>query len=130
MFVTDFSDASAQALQWAIPEAQRHHLHLSILYPFRLDQVRKKDNVIMSKKELEIDAAEKFEKQVEGILRKSRLSFDFFSEVGFMRDRITEHARNGNVVMLVMGQKMASAESFPELVEEIRVPIVIVPAKA
>jgi nucleotide-binding universal stress UspA family protein len=128
LFVTDFSDSSIQALRWAIPEAKRHHLHLSILYAYRLDQVVKKDNVVMSKKDLERDADEKFSERLEGMLKGSKVTFDFHSEVGFMRDRISEHAKKQNIVMLVMGEKLASAESLPELMEEIKIPMVIVPA--
>lgn len=128
LFVTDFSDTSVQALKWAISEAQHHHLHLSVLYPYRLDQERRKDNVVLSKKALETDAAEKFEEQLEEILNASRVSFKFQAEVGFIRDRISEHAKKNNVVMVVMGEQTASAESFPEIVEGISVPIVIVPS--
>lgn len=129
LYITDFSDASIQALHWAIPEAQKHHLHISVLYPYRLDQVRKKDNAILSKKDMDLDASEKFERLVEGVLKNSRLTYDFHSEVGFLRDRIAEHARRNNVVMLVMGKGQVAEESFPELVQELNIPLVIVPSR-
>jgi hypothetical protein len=129
LYITDFSDASFQALRWAIREAQEHHLHVSVLYPYRLDQVRKKDSAILSKKDMDRDASEKFESLVESDLKKSRLTYDFHSEVGFLRDRISEHARKGNVVMLDMGKSQVSEESFSELVQELNVPMVIVPAR-
>lgn len=129
LFVTDFSDSSLEALRWAIPEAQHHQLHFSVLYPYRLDQDRRKDNAILTKKDMEREATEKFEGMFEGPLKSSHLSYDFHSEVGFLRDRISDHARKNNVVMLVMGKKLATAESFPELMEEIKVPVVIVPSR-
>lgn len=125
----DFSDSSLQALMWAIPEAQKHNYHISVLYPYRLDQIRKKEDVVKSKKEMDVDAVEKFDRLVSGMLRDGQVSFNFKSEVGFLRDRIREHANKNNVVMLVMGKELAGEESFQELIEEVEVPIVIVPAK-
>ena len=110
-------------------EALKHHLHISVLYPYRLDQVRKKENAILSKKDLDLDASEKFERLVESVLKNSRLTYDFHSEVGFLRDRIAEHARKNNVVMLVMGKGQLTEESFPELVQELNIPLVIVPSR-
>lgn len=81
----------------------------------------------MRKKSLEQEAAEKFEQRIEGMLKKNRISFDFHSEVGFLRDRVSERAKKSNVVMLVMGQKLA-ADSFPDFLEEMSIPLVIVPA--
>lgn len=129
LYITDFSEESIQALHWAIPEALKHHLHISVLYPYRLDQVRKKENAILSKKDMDFDASEKFERLVESELKNSRLTYDFHSEVGFLRDRIAEHARKNNVVMLVMGKGQLAEESFPELVKELNIPLVIVPSR-
>lgn len=129
LYVTDFSESSMHALPWAISESLKHGLHFSVLYPFRLDQVRKKDNVVQSKKELEAEALDTFERLVAGPLRESQVSFDFRSEVGFLRDRIAENIRKHHVVMLVMGSSMADAESFSELITEVEVPVVIVPMK-
>lgn len=126
LFVTNFSDSSAEAMQWAIPEAVKRNLHFSVLYPYRLDQLKKKDS-IQSKKELEREAIEKFESLTEASLRTSRLSYDFKAEVGFLRDRVTEFSRKHHVVLLVIGNDLAKDESFPELVDELQVPLVIVP---
>lgn len=130
LFVTDFSDSSLEALGWAIPEARQRSLHISVLYPYRLDQVRRKDNAILTKKDMEHEAMEKFENLIEAHLKSSGVPYEFRSEVGFLRDRIAEHARKNRVVLVVMGKKLAAAESFPELLEEINVPVVLVPARA
>lgn len=127
LYITDFSEASIRALRWAIPEAQKHHLHLSVLYPYRLDSVRKNENAVISKKDLDRVASERFEHLMEGMLQASEVTYDFHSEVGFLRDRIVDHARKNNVVMLVMAKSQVSEESFPELVEELQIPLVIVP---
>lgn len=129
LYVTDFSESSMHALPWAISEALKHGLHVSVLCPYRLDQMRKKDNVVQSKKELEAEALNMFERLVSGPLRESKVTFDFRSEVGFLRDRIAESIRKHHVVMLVMGSTMADDESLTELIGEVEVPVVIVPFK-
>ncbi len=127
--VIDFSDSSLQALRWAIPEAQKHSYHISVLYPYRLDQPKQREEVVQSKKAMDADAVEKFDRMVSGMLREGKVSFNFKSEVGFLRDRIREHASKNNVVMLVMGKELAGEESFKDLIEEVDVPAVIVPSK-
>ena len=127
--VIDFSDSSLRAIEWSIPEARRHNLHISILYPYRLDQLRKRDEVVQSKKAIDLEALEKFERLGGSLLKEGQVSFDFHSEVGFIRDRIQEHTRKNNVVLLVMSKKIAGSESFQELIDEIDVPVVIVPPK-
>jgi len=129
LYVTDFSVSSMNAMPWAISEAQKFGYHLSILYPFRLDQVSKGDNVIQSKKELETDAQLKFDNLAAGTLRKSKVPFDFRSEVGFLNDRIVENVRKRHIVMMVMGNSMADGETLEALLTEIDVPVVIVPPR-
>lgn len=129
LYVTDFSESAMRALPWAISESLKHGLQLSILYPYRLDQSKRKDNVVLSKKELEAGAMDMFDRLLAGPLHDSQVSFDFRVEVGFLRDRIAESIRKHQVVMLVMGSSMVDAESFSELITEVDVPVVIVPLK-
>ena len=130
--VVDFSDPSLQELKWAIPEAQRHRFHISVLHPYRLNQHRKKEHVVQSKKDMDRVAVSAFERLAEGLLREHKVSFDFRSEVGFILDRIQEYASKNKVAMLVMGKKMVldNADSLQELIESINVPIVIVPEES
>lgn len=128
LFVTDFSDSSVHAMHWAMPEAQKHNLHLAVLYPYRLDKVHRKENSIQSKKELEREATEKFELLAENLLKHSHVTYDFKAEVGFLRDRVSEYSRKHNVVLLVIGQRMINEESFAEMLDDLQVPLVIIPA--
>jgi nucleotide-binding universal stress UspA family protein len=119
LVVTDFSDSSLQAFQWAIPEAQIRRLSISVLYPYRLDSLRHQDNPPTSKKELDHEARLKFEQVAQGLLLSSRVPFDFRSEVGFLRDRISDFAKKHEVAMVVMDSQMAQVESFPEFLAEL-----------
>jgi len=125
LFVTNFSETSTAALKWAVPEASKHKLHFSVLYPYRLNQQGRKDSV-QSKVELEREAIEKFE-MVEEMLKDKHLTYDFKAEIGFLRDRVQEFARKHRVAIIVIGNDLAKDESFSELVDELTVPLVIVP---
>lgn len=126
LFVTNFSETSTNALTWAIREAQRHKLHVSVLYPYRLNQQAKKDSV-QSKVELEREAIERFEQLEEKLLHDKHMTYDFKAEIGFLRDRVQEFARKHRVAIIVIGNDLAKDESFGELVDELTVPLVIVP---
>ncbi len=126
LFVTNFSETSTDALTWAIREASKHKLHVSVLYPYRLNQQGRKDS-IQSKVELEREAIEKFEQLEEKLLRDKRMTYDFKAEIGFLRDRVQEFARKHRVAIIVIGNDLAKDESFAELVELLTVPLVIVP---
>lgn len=114
---------------WAIPEAKKQSFHISVLYPYRLIQPKKIEQVVQSRKELDRVAISKFEHLAEKLLQENSISFDFRSEIGFAENRIREFASKNNVAMLVMGKKLAidNSESLQELIESIDVPIVIVP---
>lgn len=132
MCLIDFSEASVQVLQWAILEARTRNMHISILYPYRLDQLKRRGNVVQSKLAIEHEALAKFDALAAQLLGDQQVTFDFRTEVGFIRDRIQEYTRKNNVSLLVMARSMAigNAESLEELVDEIRVPLVIVPSRS
>lgn len=127
LVVTDFSDSSLQAFQWAITEAKMRKLLISVLFPYRFDPQHMKKDTPTSKKELERQAMQKFEHLAQGLLLSSRVPFEFRSEVGFLRDRIADYSRKHDVAMVVMDSQMARMESFSELVAELEIPLVIVP---
>lgn len=129
LVVTDFSDSSLQALQWAILEAQFRRLKIAVLYPYRLDSLRQTDNLPTLRKELDREAIQKFEQMAQGLLMRSGVPFDFRSEVGFLRDRIADFTKKHDVELVVMERQMAQAESFPELLSELKMPLMIVPSR-
>lgn len=124
----DFSDSSRHALQWAIVISRELKTHLTILYTYRLSIVQKHE-VLQMKKKLEEEAIEIFSTWERELLKDRGVSYDFKTEVGFVNDRIEEHARKNPVSFLVMGKYSSSQnkESFDELVGHIDIPLVIVP---
>lgn len=102
--------------------------HLSILYTYRLNQPRSGE-VVMMKKVIEQEAKQKFQKLETELLIDQGISYDFKIEVGFISDRIEDHAKRNSLDFVVMDKtmKLNSNESFEELMEHIHVPMLVVP---
>jgi hypothetical protein len=124
----DFSASSRQALVWAIDIAQELHMHLTILYTYRLLHAPG-SNVVQLKKKLEEEALQKFSDLEREILLGRDITYDFRTEVGFVADRVEDHTRHHPISFLVMDKNMSTAnrETFEDLFEHIHVPVVIVP---
>lgn len=127
--VIDFSDSSKKALQWAVGKACSMNIHLTILHPFRLIPLRNGESVLSMKKKIEDDALKNFQSLEKDLLIGKGISYDFKSEVGFVADRVGDHAKNHPTNFMVIDKNMSriNKESFEALVENMHVPLVIVP---
>lgn len=101
---------------------------MTILYPYRLNQMVSKENRVKVKRDIDQEAIRKFEK-ISHLLDGSNIEFDFRSEVGFLNDRIQEHLHDGDIKLIVMGMNLAAegGEALNELVQHLKVPLVVVP---
>lgn len=81
------------------------------------------------KKKIEEEALQHFADLEQDILEGQNISYDFRMEVGFVTDRVEYLIQKTPINFLVMDKEMSSKnkESFEELVENIRIPLVIVP---
>lgn len=124
----DMSQSSRQAVQWAMKMAQQLRAHLTILYTYRLIQSRGGE-VIQLKKQMEAEAQQQFALIEAELLINSGISYDFRTEIGFVSDRIEDHARKNNLNFLVMDKTLTtnSKETIEELMENVRVPMLLVP---
>jgi len=124
----DFSDSSIQALRWAIMTAQQQKAHLTILYVYRLTKPEKGE-VIEMKKKIEVEAARNIAILEKELMQGQGITYDFRTEVGFVADRIEDYAKKNTVSCLVMDKAMSTGnkETFGDLIEHIKVPLVIVP---
>jgi hypothetical protein len=104
--------------------------HLTIIHPYRLNQLNKKEDMVLVKKNIDLDATKNFEKIATNLLKNESVSYEFRTEVGFIQDRVQEHARKNNILFMVMGKKLVTSnnENLSDLMEQIEVPLVIVPS--
>ena len=116
------------ALKWAAGMATKLNSHLTIVHPYRLNQSKKKEDMVLVKKNIDVDAANNFEKIAHDLFKNGGLSYDFHVEVGFIQDRVQEHSRKNKILFMVLGKKLASnTETLSDLMEQIDVPLVICP---
>lgn len=124
----DFSDSSAEALKCSIGLAEKLHCHLTVLYTYRL--VNKHNGAVSQmKKKIEEEASKNFAVLEEQLLKGKGIDYDFRIEIGFVDDRIEDHARKNKISFLVMGKGIIirNKETFDELLDQLQSPLVIVP---
>ena len=127
--IIDFSESSKEVLKWAICISEKLNVHLTILHPYRLNQLDKKEDMVGVKKKLELDAAKNFEQLSRGIFKNTKEPVDFRAEVGFIQDRVQDYARRNNILFFVIGFNLVdgNTEMLKEIVNETEVPLVVIP---
>src|SRR5687768_12757906 len=88
----DLNDSPKGAIQWAVTMAKQLHLHLTILHTYRLIHSDKKE-ILQLKKHIEQEAKKQFLLMEKEFLTGKGLSYDLKIEIGFIADRIEEHAK-------------------------------------
>lgn len=123
----DFSEASRKALKWSIELARQLQTHITILYTYRLN--KHSEAAIPMKKKIEEEARTNFSEIEKDLLAGTGIEYEFKTEVGFVADRVEEHAKKKNIGFLVMGKgtSVGSKEAFDELLEHLQIPLIIVP---
>lgn len=124
----DFSESSKDVLKYAVDLSKQFGSHITVLYTYRLLSSQNGEAVDLRKR-TEEKAKQIFSMLEKEVLAGSGVSYDFKIEVGFVSNRVEEYAKKNGVSFLVMGKKMngSSKESFDELAENLRVPLIIVP---
>jgi hypothetical protein len=124
------TESTKEVLKWSINMAEKLNVHLTILHPYRLNQLEKKEDMVGVKKKIDSEAAKNFEQISVGLFNKQTVSFDFRPEVGFIQDRVQDYTRKNKILFLVIGTKVAieNKEILEELVKETEVPLVLIPS--
>lgn len=127
--VIDFSESSKKTLQWAVENARKNKSHLTILYSYRLTQARHGESIMALRRKIEEEANQNFKILENELLLNTQVSYDFKTEVGFISDRVEEHSKNHPINFLVVNRnvRMNNKESFEDLMENMQVPMVIIP---
>lgn len=102
--------------------------HLSIRFAYRLVQSRGGD-VVHLKRSIEEEARQKFLHIEHDHLTGKGVAYDFEIEVGFVSDRICDYAKKYNLNMIIMDKHVNthSGETFEELMNSLRVPMLLIP---
>jgi hypothetical protein len=127
----DFTPSSTYALKCAIALAKDLGAHLIILYTYRLTRDHKEE-VFERKRRTEEQAVNNFSAIENDLLKTSGITYEFKTEIGFVADRVEALVRKTPIGFLVMDRNMTfeTRESFEELLANMVIPTVIVPAAA
>src|SRR4030095_12697584 len=98
---TDFSEASKRALEWAINFSKEEESNLTILFTYRLTK-NVAEELVSGKRKVEEEAKKKFIAFESQYLKDIGIKYDFKIEVGFVADRIEDHAKNHPLRFLVI----------------------------
>ena len=130
LVLTDFSEASKEALRWAGYLALHHHSNLRIIYPYRLTQLNGQDNLLQVKKNIETEAKVSFRKKADGVFNEHQPPYEFKAEVGFINDRVYSYTKTNEILMVVISKRMANTnrEALNELLDHLRTPLLVVPS--
>jgi hypothetical protein len=81
------------------------------------------------RRKIEDEANQNFKILETDLLLNKQISYDFKTEVGFIADRVEEHSKNHPINFLVVNKnvRMNNKESFDDLMENMQVPLVIIP---
>lgn len=128
--IVDFSVASKEVMRCAIGMAEKIKVPITILHPYRLNQVERNEDMVTVKRKLDQDALENFKILSDGLFKNKKISFDFRAEVGFIQDRVQDYARKHKILFLVIGFDHASRdkEVIEGVLKETEAPLVVVPA--
>jgi Universal stress protein family len=123
----DFTESSLETLKWSVRLCKKLKCRLTVLYTYRL--FKQNGEAIPLKKQIEEEAIKNFALLEKEVLVGEGVSYDFKIEVGFIDDRIEEHAKKNKLSFLVMNKEMSlrNKEAFDDLLKQLQIPLVIVP---
>ncbi|MFZ6001676.1 MAG: universal stress protein [Bacteroidota bacterium] len=125
----DFSEGSREALKSAIYMADQYKTPLTVLYPYRLNQLEKQTDVSQLRKKMDLDAVKNFSELTDRYLKETGVACEFRAEVGFLQDRIQAFTKRNRIGLVVLSKKLVvnNKDGLLELLEQIQVPLLIVP---
>lgn len=127
--ITDLEEGSIETLKWGNQLANNYHANLKVLYPYRFNQIKDRDNLALLKKKMEIEANNRFNAMAKRVFNNGSSQYDFEVEVGFINDRVNSFTRKNDVLMVVIGRELINnnKEALNEMVRDLQVPLLIVP---
>lgn len=138
LHLTDFSENSSKALNYAVNLCEIFKGELVVLHTYRLiSSTNNTDNTNAKlhtfKDDIEKSASEKYAELEKSLLSKNSFKSTFLSEVGFITDRIQSNVTSKNIDLVVLSTGMNSLindeliKSKEKLVSKISCPVMVVP---
>src|SRR5688572_1285141 len=93
--VTDFTDASKEAIKCAVSLCKKLKCHLTILYTYRI--FKQNGETINLRKQSEEEASKKFRSIEQEVLAGEDISYDFKAEIGFINSRVEDHLKKNKI---------------------------------
>ena len=115
-------------MEWAIDFSKKEGSDLTILFTYRLTK-NVPEELVAWKKKVEEEAKKKFFAFESEYLKEIGIKYEFKIEVGFVADRIEDHVKKNPLRFIVLDRTMCTRnkETFDDLLENINVPVVIIP---
>lgn len=125
--MTDFTEASKDAVRCAVGMSKKLKSHLTILYAYRI--FKQNGETVNLRKQMEEEASRNFKSLEKEILEGAGISYDCKAEIGFINNRVEDHVKKNKISFLVVNQEInnRNKESFDELMTKLKVTLVIVP---
>jgi hypothetical protein len=125
----DFSDGSREALKSAIYMAEQYKTPLTVLYPYRLNQVEKQADVSQLRKSIDQDASKNFSELTQKYLKDTGVICEFRPEVGFLHDRIYAFTKKNKTGLLVLSKRVVvnNKDGLNDMLDQLQIPLLIVP---
>lgn len=125
--VIDMSKSSKETIRWGVTMAQYLKAHLIILYTYRLIPT-KNGEVVQHKKKIEENAMQKFRVFENELLTDKGVPYEFRTEVGFVSDRIEDHAKNNSLNFLVIDKHInTNKETLDDSLDHLQIPTLLIP---
>lgn len=132
--VIDFSESAGRVWSVATGIACGCGAKLIVLFPYRLIDYTHHGDVPSLKRKLEAEARAKFASLKSSNPATENISCEFYTEIGFMGDRIKAYVKRNNIDMVIVGQEATTGAvdmkgfNLQELISSSKLPFIIVPA--
>ena len=134
--VVDLTPSSEKVLEIAATVASACSARLIILYSYRLVDLGRDADVLISKASIDAKAKARFLELGASVLNKKRVVYEFQTEIGFTADRIRTFVNENSVGMVVIGERQANdidehrSLTLREFISNMKLPFLIIPEES
>lgn len=134
--VVDLTPSSEKVLEIAATVASACRARLIILYSYRLVDLGRDADVLISKASIDAKAKARFMELGASLLNHKNVLYEFQTEIGFTADRIRAYVNENAVGMVVIGETQANdidehrSLTLSEFISNMKLPFLIIPEES